>query len=161
MSAHRLDRLHEHLEQNVLWHRWTMARQTWTPSVGFGLIVCLVIGLNLISERVQHLVTPTDAYAVLSHHHSWAIGVLFVALYAVGVLSPARGALIAVTLFCIVGFLAALPTLNAVGLIFYIGLCYTAVTTTMRKQKLLRWVRVRRAVYEHEKRYPKAGGKSD
>lgn len=142
--------LRDRLEQTAVWRRCAVGTRTWTPTVGFGLVVCLVIGINLLSERIQHVVVPTDSYTTLTHHHSWLIGLLFIALYLLGLLSPIRGALVAVAIFCVVGFVAALPTFNAVGLIFYTGLLFFAIRTTMRKKELIEWVQSRRAVYESE-----------
>jgi len=146
----RLRNLHDRLEQNALWRRCAVATRTWTPSVGFALVICGVIGLSLISAQLQHAVVPSDSYATLTHNHAWVIGVIFVALYVTGIILPIRGALIAVTLFCVIGFVAALPHRNIVGMIFYPALAYTAITTTTKKQKLLEWVQWRRTVYESD-----------
>ncbi len=146
----RLRSLHDRLEQTVLWRRCAVAQRIWTPSVGFALVVCGVIGLSLIGAQLQHAVVPSDSYALLTHNHGWVIGIVFVALYVVGIISPIRGALIAVTLFCVIGFVAALPHRNLVGLIFFIALTYTAIRTTQRKQQLIQWVQWRRAVYESD-----------
>jgi len=145
-----LRNLHDRLEQSAVWRRCAVATRTWTPSVSFGLVLCGLIGLSLISQQIQHIVLPSDSYAMLTHNHAWVIGVIFVALYVVGIVSPVRGALIAVTLFCVIGFVAALPHRNIIGLIFFVVLTYSAITTTQRKEKLIEWVQWRRAVYESD-----------
>jgi hypothetical protein len=137
-------------DQGIGWalvRQGRIATQTWTAAVSFGVTLHALFGVALIVSAVQRPLAPT-VYDRLSGGHAWAVGILFLAMYAYALAFPVWGGLIAIFVCSAIGLTGAVLNLSIVGIIFYLALPYMAVTTTRKRRKLVAWLQWRRAVYE-------------
>lgn len=121
----------------------------WTPAVGFSVTLHLLFGISFIVARLRMDMAVT-AYTRMFGGLTWLVGAGFIALYALALVLPVRGAIVAVLLCALVGLIVSVPVRDPVAIVFHLALPWFAVTSTREKLSLTRWLRDRRADYERE-----------
>jgi len=119
----------------------------WTPAVGFSMTLHLLLGISFIAARLRMDMAVT-AYTRMFGGLTWLVGVGFIALYALAVVYPVRGAITAVLLCALVGLIVSVPLRDPVAIAFHVALPWFAITSTRKKLYLTDWLRDRRADYE-------------